>query len=236
MLGLGANIAMSDRLFSLNDISDLSLYLKNGVGVTAAQWDDSSGNANHATQATEGDQAAVARGGLNFELDEDDHYDLQEEITISTNQGFTLFLVVDLETISANGTILSKANTQHFLEFMGGADNIRIRLASTNTIVEPDTDNLWSATAQGTFLLTVVRQSGATGNIIVYKNGALVAQGEQAANPGDAEYSMLGARNSAGSEDRFLDGIIYELAFYEKQLSALELADVHSYLLDKHGL
>ena len=52
MLGLGANIAMSDRLFSLNDISDLSLYLKNGVGVTAAQWDDSSGNANHASRPT----------------------------------------------------------------------------------------------------------------------------------------------------------------------------------------
>tara|TARA_R110001583_G_scaffold19096_3_gene75170 strand:+ start:343 stop:1059 length:717 start_codon:yes stop_codon:yes gene_type:complete len=237
MLGLGANIAMSDRLFSLNDISDLSLYLKNGVGVTAAQWDDSSGNANHATQATAGDQAVVTRGGLNFELDEEDHYDLGSEITIATNQGFTLFVVVQLESIGANATILAKASSAHFFEFMAGGDNIRIRLgggASANAVIEPDTTGLFAADAK--FLLTVVRQSGGTGAIDAYKDGEQLVQDAQVANPGDAEYSIVGARNSAGSEDRFLDGIIYELAFYEKQLSDLEIADAHSYLLDKHKI
>ena len=234
MLGLGANIAMSDRLFSLNDISDLSLYLKNGVGVHRSQWNDSSGNGNHASQATEGNQATVSRGGLDFELDEGDHYDLTEEITITTGQGFTLFVVCNLESTAVNATILSKANTQHFLEFMSGADKIRLRLASTNTIVEPDTANLFAAGT--TFLLTIVRKSGVTGNIHIYLDGEELDQDAQAANPGDAEYSIVGARNSAGSEDRFLDGSIYELAFYEKALDGVELTNVHSYLNNKHGL
>ena len=157
MLGLGANLAMSDRLFSLNDISDLSLYLKNGVGVAVAQWDDSSGNANHASQATSGDQAELLEGGLHFELSEKDHYLLSTEITITSEQGFTIFLVAEMESTGANATILSKANSQHFFEIMSGADNLRLRLASTNTVAIPDTSNLW---IQGTkFLLTVVREN-----------------------------------------------------------------------------
>ena len=236
MLGLGANLAMSDRLFSLNDISDLSLYLKNGVGVAVAQWDDSSGNANHASQATSGDQAELLEGGLHFELSEKDHYLLSTEITITSEQGFTIFLVAEMESTGANATILSKANSQHFFEIMSGADNLRLRLASTNTVVQPDTSNLW---LQGTkFLLTVVRESGGTGNIIIYKDGVLLSQASagQAANTGDGEYSILGAGHSGSATRRWLDGTIHELAFYEKQLSAYELADVHSYLTDKHGL
>ena len=142
MLGLGAGISMPDRLFSLNDISDLSLYLKNGVGVALAQWDDSSGNANHATQATAGDQAALAEGGLLFVKTEEDHYDLGTEITISAQQGFTSFLVAKMTSTAVNASILAKANTQHFFELMAGADNIRLRLGSTNTTVTPD--DSWS--------------------------------------------------------------------------------------------
>ena len=236
MLGLGAGISIPDRLFSLNDISDLSLYLKNGVGVAVEQWDDSSGNENNARQATADDQAALAEGGLLFVKAEKDHYDLGTEITISAQQGFTSFLVAKMTSTGVNATVLSKANTQHFFEMMAGADNIRLRLGTTNTVAEPDDSNLWIAGTK--FLLTVVRESGSTGNIILYKNGVLLSQASagQAANAGDGEYSIVGARNSAGSEDRFFDGLIHELAFYEKQLSAYELADVHSYLTDKHGL
>tara|TARA_R110000765_G_scaffold77060_2_gene151477 strand:+ start:548 stop:1288 length:741 start_codon:yes stop_codon:yes gene_type:complete len=246
MLGLGNSLMVIDSFerFLLTDISDLSLWYRNGYGITldsggaggASQWDDSSGNANHATQATVGDQAVPAEGGLDFELGDGDHYDIGTEITISAQQGFTTFLVAKMETTGVNATILSKANTQHFFEFMSGADNIRLRLGSTNTVVTPDSSNLWIAGTK--FLITVVRESGITGNIIIYKDGVLVSQATagQASNTGDGEYSIVGARNSAGSEDRFFDGIIHELAFYEKQLSTNELADVHSYLLDKHGL
>ena len=61
MLGLGIGIVPSDRLFSLNDISNLELYLKNYVGINldsggaggVSQWDDSSGNARQIESSAE---------------------------------------------------------------------------------------------------------------------------------------------------------------------------------------
>ena len=50
MLGLGNSITSSeiyDR-FTPTQIANLKLWLQNGVGNTAARWDDSSGNSNHA--------------------------------------------------------------------------------------------------------------------------------------------------------------------------------------------
>ena len=75
-LGLGASITSSGYVpFSPTDISNLALWLQNNIGVTTSQWDDSSGNNNHATQSTEGDQATVSGGGLDFTASESDHYD-----------------------------------------------------------------------------------------------------------------------------------------------------------------
>jgi len=238
MLGLGANIAMSDRLFSLNDISDLSLYLKNGVGVAVAQWDDSSGNANHATQATAGDQAALAEGGLSFVSSEKDHYDLTSDIVIGESDdadgGFTMFLVCDSTADSGNRAILSSGGDDvSFLEIRNG-DSVRLNFAGgTITDIVPNTDDLFDV-ASGRFLLTLIRENDATGNLILYKDGVLLSQttAGQEASVNNGSFNVLGTR----SDDRYYSGIIHELAFYSKQLSAYELADVHSYLVNKHGL
>ena len=69
MLGLGNSITSGAALdeFSIDQISGLQLWLKNGEGVTAAQWDDSSGNNNHVTQSTSSRQGTVEDGGIDFE-------------------------------------------------------------------------------------------------------------------------------------------------------------------------
>ena len=57
MLGLGNSItggAALEDTFLPSQVSDLSLWLDNGVGITAARWDDSSGNNNHIVQSTGG--------------------------------------------------------------------------------------------------------------------------------------------------------------------------------------
>ena len=58
MLGLGIDLPnrVDRKPWSPTDINGLALYLKNGRA-TAAQWDDSSGNANHAAQSSSGSQA-----------------------------------------------------------------------------------------------------------------------------------------------------------------------------------
>ena len=236
MLGLGNSVSGGAvQVFSPTDISDLSIYLKNNVGVTAAQWNDSSGRNNHAVQETAGDQATVSQGGLSFESSESDHYDFTSQITISAEEGFTICVVVTLASISANMTLLGLNNTSHFLEFTnpsGGdqADKLRIRLGSSTTAINPDGDDQFGASEK--MLLTLIRQAGGTGNILIYKNGSILAQSSQAANPGDGEFISLGTRNN----DRFLNGTIFEFILYEKEISGTELTDLNGHLVSKHGL
>ena len=114
MLGLANSLSSSSYIsMDLKDATtDLELWLKNDTSITAAKWTDSSGNDNHATQSTEGNQAAVSGGGLAFEKDNSDHYDLASTIAIAENGGFCLAVVVDQETVTDN-MILSKDSNAH---------------------------------------------------------------------------------------------------------------------------
>tara|TARA_R100001443_G_scaffold27102_2_gene40374 strand:- start:527 stop:1243 length:717 start_codon:yes stop_codon:yes gene_type:complete len=238
MLGLGVSlsgsIAGAFGDFLPTDILSLSLWLKNNTGVTAAQWDDSSGEGRHVRQVTAGDQATVSEGGLDFTSSEGDHYDMASEIEIAAQDGFTVSFVIQLTSVSANMCVLGLNSTTHFLEFTNPsgsdkADKIRIRLGSTTTTINPDGDDQFGT---GKMLITVVREAGATGNLLVYKNGSLLAQTSQAANTGDAEFKSLGTRNA----DRFLNGHIYELLVYKKAVSGDEITNLHNYLTTKLGL
>ena len=121
MLGLGNSLTGGgvSTEFLPTDIAGISLWLRNGVGVAVGQWDDSSGNNNHATQGTSGDQAAVVDGGLDFEGSEEDHYDLTSGITIPTADGSAgghyIGIVIKIESDNLN-TFLSSAVSE-FMEF-----------------------------------------------------------------------------------------------------------------------
>ena len=98
MLGLGNSITSGtvydDVSWVPTDVDGLVLWHKNGTNIAVGQWNDSSGNNNHITQGTSGEQATVTGGGLDFEETESDHYDLESTITIAVNQGFCFAAVV----------------------------------------------------------------------------------------------------------------------------------------------
>ena len=213
----------------------LALWLKNDTGVTAAKWDDSSGYNNHATQSTEGNQAAVSSGGLDFERGESDHYDLTSTITISANGGFCLAVVLETESASG-GTILSKDASDQFR--IVDANTLRFKSDTTDT-----TTNfvVSSAFANGSkMLLLLNRSAGASNRFTLMKNGStltpdtdLSANEAEGENPYGFDLNVLGSLS--GSSD-FFDGKIYELAFWTRALTAQEIADVNSYLQGIHGL
>ena len=239
MLGLANSLSSSSYIsMDLKDATtDLELWLKNNTGVTAAKWDDSSGNDNHATQSTEGNQAAVSGGGLDFEKDNSDHYDLASTIAIAENGGFCLAVVVDQETVTDN-MILSKDSNDH------------IKIADANTfriIANDDTQTTTNFKFEGNefaagskMLILVNRSAGATNRFSFFKNGTELtpntdtstneAAGE---NPYGFDINVLGSR--AGSS-QFFDCKILEVAFWSKGLNAQEIADVNSYLQSVHGL
>jgi len=236
MLGLGNSITSGYAPFTLTSVNDLALWLQNGVGVTAAKWEDSSGNANHATQATEANQATVSGGGLDFEETDSAHYDLTSTITIAENGGFCVAFVVDLETTSDN-TLLGKDASDEFV--LATSTNFLFRAndpSDTSTIFVFPSGTF--DTSKALFLLN--RSAGVSNRFTFFKNGTQLtpdvdtssneAAGE---NPNGFDINVIGAKSGTS---KFFDGKILELAFWSKGLNAQEIADVNSYLQGIHGL
>ena len=89
-------------------------------------------------------------------------------------------------------------------------------------------------------LLLLNRSAGASNRFTLMKNGSrltpdtdLSANESAGENPHGFDLNVLGSLS--GSSD-FFDGKIYELAFWERALTAQEIADVNSYLQSIHGL
>jgi len=218
--------------------SNLSFYLQHNTDIAVGQWNDQSSNNNHVTQSAGGDQAAISDGGLDFEYSEADHYDFGSEVEISSEEGFVLWLVCKLESTTENMTILSLGNTNHMIEFFngggdGGTHRMRARLAASTTTITPGDGSRGDFPAGAKFLLTLQREAGGTGNLNLYKNGVLLPQDSQATNAGDGEFDALGIRNN----DRYFDGIMYDLAFAEAGAASSDhIKRINAYLCAKHGI
>ena len=236
MLGSGLGIPLGSVIVSKSPLSigsSLALWLQNDTGVAVGQWDDSSGNSNHAIQGTSGNQAVVADGGLNFD-GSDDHYDLST-ITVVNDSAFCLAIVLNQDTV-ANNTILSKTANEvisikdtQTIEFKtNGAGNV------TTELVVPN----------GTFtaeqLLLIVLNRDRDGGFSIFQNGNAVAiDGDLSTNAAEGEnqggftLDVLGSRAGAS---RFFDGKILDLAFWNGTLSSQDIADVNSYFTGIHGI
>ena len=241
MLGLSNSISSSSYIsMDLKDATtDLELWLKNDTGVTAAKWDDSSDNNNHVAQATEANQAAVSGGGLDFERDNSDHYDLTTKIDIADNQGFCVAIVVTRESETAGG-LLSDGSTE-MIQFEN-ATTLRMKTVNSSATATT-TDAVFPAGTFATgskFILLVNRSAGASNRFTFFKNGAALtadtdtssneAAGE---NPGGIEFTVLGSRDGSAN---FFDGIIHEVAVWSRSLTLQEITDVNGYLQSIHGL
>jgi hypothetical protein len=217
--------------------SRMMSWFRNNVGVAVSQWTDQSGAGNHIVQEDSDKQPSLSGGGLDFNASETDHMDFSSQHQISSQEGFVVMVVAELDNISSNRALLGlTGGTAHFMEFKAGGDNIRIKLGTTLTDIAPSTSNSWAAGSK--FLCTLVRESGSTGNLILYKNGGKLAQSSQATNTGDGEFNSFAARNN----DRPFEGKIYEFMFFESgtatnnDLTAVELDKIHTYLCNKHGI
>lgn len=248
-LGLGVgfySLGVSDMASSISTdlkqatsgtAAGLRLWFKNDTGVTAAKWTDSSGFDNHATQSTEGNQATVSGGGLDFEEGNSEHYDLTSKITISANQGFCLAVVFTPEATGGNCFFSDGSNEMLQLH---SASTIRIK---TNDPEGITTDAIFDSGtfASGTkYLILINRSAGASNRFTFFKNGTQLtpntdtssneAEGE---NPNGLEISIFGSRDGSAN---FLDGIVDEVAFWNRGLTSQEITDVNSYLQSIHEL
>lgn len=236
MLGLGVGIPLGSVIVSKSPLSigsSLALWLKNSTGVAVGQWDDSSGNSNHAIQGTSGNQAADSVGGLNFD-GSDDHYDLST-ITVANDSAFCLAIVLNQDTV-ANNTILSK--TANEVVSIKDAQTIEFKTnGNGNVTTELIVPNGTFTTTQK---LLIVLNRDRNGAFSIFQNGnAVTIDGDNSTNAAEGEnqggFTLDVLGSNAGSSN-FFDGKILGLAFWNGELSTQDIADVNSYFIGIHGI
>jgi hypothetical protein len=237
MLGLGLEATASSATWKPTDISGLAIWLKNGEGVAVGQWDDSSGNDNHAVQGTADNQAVVSGGGLTFDGTAD-YYDFASKVIISTNHNFLIAVVLNIDAYDGDDTqnsILSDGANEFFE--LETNKKLRIKTLDGSATTSRLTQTAADFDVDEKMLITVSRNDASTGTLNAYKNGSAVADSwSNQTNPKGIEFVNLGIRNDS---DRHFDGSIYELLVYDfgtATHTAVELADLHTYLKMVHAL
>jgi len=264
MLGLGLGIPHGGFVYDnglLAVAPGLKLWLKNDTEVTTSKWEDSSGNNNHIIQTNASNRAVLSgdvtdiggnvhTGGLDFESSESDHYDLDTNgvasgtISVAANSGFCIAVVVSRES-SAICTIASGSNGAFQFGKTSPPD-------PSNSGVFTFTGELPSTTTSefhfdtGTFgypapyLILLNRTAGSSGKFTFMKNGStLTPDVDDSVNVGTGgntkgfNINVIGAKEGVSD---FFDGMILELAVWNRSLTATEIAGVNSYLQSIHGL
>ena len=206
------------------------LWLKYNTDITAAQWDDASGNDRHAAQSNSANQAAEDDNGLLFTASSNNHYDFTA-IVVAESEAFFVFMVIDLDA-ATNESLL------------GQSAGIFLTLTDNNTIkfkTGAGTDNV---NVEGTpfatgekLILGFQRDEGPEGRIHIYKNGVKLhvtntALGTQQ-NIGAISIDTLGTRNN----DQFFGGHMYEVLVYDTaNLSIGETKGIFNYLKTTHSI
>jgi hypothetical protein len=232
MLGLGNSLASTNYSgeFSPLDIgASLKLWLKYDTSISVGEWKDASGNNNRALQLTSGNQAVPDSGGLEFDGTND--YYAFPTIGGDANQSFMMFAVIEVDDLSPPVAILG-----------GGNQFIDINSTSTVRLLTVSPAVIWTA-ASGTpflqdqkYILAVERE--VDGAINVYVNGVLLTPSSPVETTATIKFDTLGRRDTAA--DRYFDGHIYELLFYEVEgavdLTTQQITNIHDYLKGIHNI
>ena len=237
----GISKVNGSAVWAPTDLTGLAMWLKNGVGITSdggtpdlvSQWDDSSGNNNHAVQATAGLQGVVSGGGIDLD-GTDNFYSLSSQVTMSGDHNIVVGVVFLIDSDDHNMALLSSASNE-FLELQS-RKILRINCTGTATNLT-DASNIYDA-ASGKQLLLVTRLDDDTGTWVFYRNGAVLeGTWNNETNAGAIDFTAIGVR--AGSGDRYFDGKIYEMVVYDLGTGTMDAAGVtnlNSYLKMVHSI
>ena len=216
------------------DAADLSSISLSGSDVT--QWSDVSGNARHATQSTStfrpksGTRTINGLNAIDFD-GTDDRLNANSVAASFTgnDRPFTIFMVQakDIANSSLSAFVFdSGLTTVPFMRYRG--ENILMR-DDANTQTELNVDGIDAATP----MFVTFRSSGL--NFTGYLNKTLVNTGT-AYNRGNITVERFRIGQFTTASPLFYNGLIGEFIYYNRQLTALEVGQVHDYLSAKWGI
>jgi hypothetical protein len=195
-------------------------------GDPVGAWDDASGNAGHAVQATAGARPTIQTAELNSKaVVRLDGTDDNLEAPISADASKTIWVVVkQTATIASNAALLGQDggfNTQFYVAASGTAwayyDQTGI-----GTMAGPSTS--WGRVC--------LRYTDAS-TLDIYINGSLADNGDPQDNYATGTALRLGDRGDGGSP---FNGDIAEVIVASAAATAQQLLDIDAYLVAKYGL
>jgi hypothetical protein len=230
--------------FTPASISDLELWLDASDTATitqaaglVSQWDDKSGNDNHATQGTGSKQPTTGirdlngLNGLDFNAANDQALDLSAHIANLqlVNNANTVFIVARKDLAASNfDMFLGGENSSAANRLLIGQNGAFFSFFSHNATRIDFGDD------ENPHIFLAERAGATSGNANFYIDGGTpnsntITSGE------NIEYLAIGAVN-ADTGEYDLDGAIYEIIIYMRALSDTEKNLVGSYLNVKWGL
>tara|TARA_R100000234_G_C4945654_1_gene154997 strand:+ start:34 stop:780 length:747 start_codon:yes stop_codon:yes gene_type:complete len=248
MLGLGNSIiggaALSEVLPS--DISGLQIWYKNATGLTGdpvSQWSDSSGNGRHAVQGDSDLQGSVSDGGIDFsDAVPQDFYTITESsgyVDMGGTNAFTLAVVMKRENAAADDITLVGGTSHNNVIMFLSEEVVRYRNAGSGgaNVEATFATDTWEVNDK--LLFTMVKDT--SGNLEFYKNGAQVTPSFNSNHPNTGlglDARFLGTRTDGthDSNDFQFDGIIYEFALYNTELTGDDLSNLNNHLTSKFSL
>ena len=233
MLGLGSSLATSGVTsgFSLDNISGLVLWLKNNTGVTAAQWDDSSGQDNHVVQATSGHRGTVEDGGIAFPGSK--NMDLTTKITLGS---FTVFMSIEPDSHNSM-SLIGDNNGSDFIRINQSAGNEFRHKRSVNSIsmdISHSTDFSFEGNGGVERFIMMMRQED--DDTIDFGVNADIDSFSVANSTGsNMDFEHIASQVGSTMGNSFV-GTIYEVAIYDSNLSAADATLVREDMASRTGI
>ena len=242
MLGLGNSItggAALEDAFDITTIDDLAVWLKNGGTQTLnsgniAQWNDESGNNNHAVQTTASFQPQADGGGALLD-GSDDRFDLTTGLSLSR---FHLFAVLDLDGFGTSGaSIIGKSDDSGNFIRMTDDNSYRHKARNGSEVVIFDYTSGKTLSDNTKFMYEVVRSADET--IEVFRNNGehlneTPASGSNASSllATFAIDQLFTQRNNSTN----IDGHVFEFVLFSKEVTGDNLTNVRNDILKRNGL
>ena len=202
-----------------------------------SQWNDKSGNENHATQWVWANQPTYIQNGLNskpsldFERNSTDFLVTGNSwVDISASQDRTLFLVVKPNAIDGiEGSEVFGTSTSRMLGFWNyyGENLFRIRDGSVNVLSSPET--VLKGYSQ------IIAVEGWSGSTNAWKNNSTLTWASELAFNYElnTQFGIWWSASDAIAQWRSFDGKVSEVILYNKKLTISERNKVNTYLAKK---
>ena len=240
MLGLGNRIISSQNPstggFSLTDVSGLQLWLKNGGDQTLnsgniSQWNDDSGNNNHATQSTASFQPQADGGGALLD-GSDDRFDLTSNITL---QQFHMFFVLDLDSV-VNETLFGNSGNNGQFSRLQTSTRYRHKFNSSGEVKIFDYASGKSVSTGTKILYEFFRDSD---SIEVFVDGDAftppLSAGTNSTDPSSHTLTINQLFTQQNNSSN-LDGHVFEVVIFNAVLTGGDLTNVRNDINTRNGL